>query len=88
MALDADKKKKIIGKYRLHESDTGSPQVQVALLTARIEELTDHLSRHKKDLHSKRGLLQLVGQRRKLLKYLEKTDSKSLEKLKKDLRID
>ncbi|MDD3647004.1 MAG: 30S ribosomal protein S15 [Candidatus Dojkabacteria bacterium] len=88
MALDAQKKKKIIAKYQLHDGDTGSPQVQVALLTARVEELTDHLSRHKKDLHSKRGLLQLVGQRRKLLKYLEKTDTKSLEKLKKDLKID
>lgn len=88
MALDADKKKKIVKKYRIHDKDTGSPQVQIALLTARIEELTEHLSTHKKDSHSRRGLLQLVGQRRRLIKYLERTNPKELTKLKKELEID
>lgn len=87
MALDSDKKKKILKKYQLHDDDTGSPQVQIALLSARIDELTDHLSEHKKDLHSRRGLLQLVGQRRRLIKYLEKTDEEALKKLKKDLKL-
>lgn len=87
MALDAQKKKKIIEKYRIHEKDTGSPQIQIALLSLRIEELTKHLSEHKKDFHSRRGLLQLVGQRRRLIKYLEDTDPKSLAKLRKDLKL-
>lgn len=87
MALDADKKKKIIKKYQIGDNDTGSPQVQIALLTHRINELSEHLSKHKKDLHSKRGLLNLVGKRRRLIKYLEKTDSKALKKLKKDLKL-
>ena len=88
MTLDLDKKKKIIKKYQLHDKDTGSPQVQIAILTARIEALTAHLTQHKKDLHSKRGLLQLVGQRRRLLKYLEKTDKETYDKLRKDLKLE
>ena len=64
----------LIGEYRLHEKDTGSPEVQVALLTQRIQHLTDHLSTHKKDHHSRRGLLMLVGQRRRLLDYLARND--------------
>ena len=88
MTLTSDKKKKLLKKYQLHENDTGSPQVQIALLSSRIEELSDHLTKHKKDLHSRRGLLQLVGQRRRLIKYLGKADSKALSKLKKDLKID
>jgi len=87
MALDVLGKKKIIKKYQLHEGDTGSPQVQIALLTERIAELTRHLVKHKKDLHSRRGLLHIVGQRRKLMKYLEKTNPSSLKKLKKDLKL-
>lgn len=87
MALNTEKKKKIIKKYQIHEGDTGSPQVQIALLTARIGELSGHLVDHKKDFHSKRGLLHLVGQRRRLLQYLEKTDMKSLKKLTKELKI-
>ena len=63
-----------IGEYRLHETDTGSPEVQVALLTERINHLTDHLKTHKKDHHSRRGLLMLVGQRRRLLDYLRGID--------------
>jgi len=64
----------IIEEHRLHEKDTGSPEVQVALLTQRITHLTDHLSMHKKDHHSRRGLLMLVGQRRRLLDYLARND--------------
>ena len=67
-------KEQIIKEYQTHEGDTGSPEVQVALLTYRIAELTEHLKVHKKDNHSRRGLFKMVGQRRGLLKYLEKTD--------------
>ena len=67
-------KAQIIKEYATHEGDTGSPEVQIALLTNRIAELTEHLKVHKKDNHSRRGLLKMVGQRRGLLKYLEKTD--------------
>lgn len=88
MALEVDKKKKIIKKYQLHKEDTGSPQVQIAILSARVEALTKHLSKHKKDFHSRRGLLQLVGQRRRLIKYLGKTDQEALAKLKKDIKVD
>ena len=63
-----------IGEHRLHETDTGSPQVQIALLTKRIEELTEHLRTHRKDHHSRRGLLKLVGQRRRLQTYLRNND--------------
>jgi small subunit ribosomal protein S15 len=68
-------KEKIIGDYRVHEQDTGSPEVQVALLTSRITELTEHFKTHTKDHHSRRGLLKMVGRRRRLLDYLKKTDS-------------
>ncbi|MGA1862295.1 30S ribosomal protein S15 [Deferribacter thermophilus] len=74
MALDAVKKKEIIEKFKRHEGDTGSPEVQVALLTERINNLTEHFKQHPKDHHSRRGLLMLVGQRRKLLDYLRKKD--------------
>ena len=67
-------KQEIIASYRMHEGDTGSPEVQVAVLTARIQELTDHLKDHPKDHHSRRGMLKMVGQRRGLLAYLKKTD--------------
>lgn len=67
-------KAQIIKEYQTHEGDTGSPEVQVALLTYRIAELTEHLKVHKKDNHSRRGLFKMVGQRRGLLKYLEKND--------------
>ena len=67
-----DKKQAVIAGNRIHETDTGSPEVQVAILTARIEELTAHLKIHKKDNHSRRGLLKMVGQRRSLLDYLQK----------------
>ncbi len=74
MPLSSDQKAEIIKKYALHEGDTGSPEVQVALLTSRIQYLTEHLRAHRKDHHSRRGLLMLVGQRRRLLNYLRKKD--------------
>ena len=74
MAIDSTQKKVIIEEHARHEGDTGSPEVQVALLTARIEGLTEHFKVHKKDFHSRTGLLKLVGQRRKLLNYLKKKD--------------
>ncbi|SHJ44563.1 30S ribosomal protein S15 [Tepidibacter formicigenes] len=72
--LDTNKKQQIIDTYKTHEGDTGSPEVQVALLTARINELNEHLKIHKKDHHSRRGLLKMVGTRRRLLKYLKEKD--------------
>ncbi len=74
LALTVQDKQEIVDKFRRHESDTGSPEVQVALLTARIEYLTGHLQEHRKDHHSRRGLLKMVGQRRRLLNYLQNTD--------------
>ncbi len=72
--MDVDKKQEIIDKFRRHESDTGSPEVQIALLTGRIEELAPHFKEHKKDHHSRRGLLKLVSQRRRLQSYLKNKD--------------
>ncbi|WP_277059056.1 30S ribosomal protein S15 [Trichlorobacter lovleyi] len=72
--LVTDKKKEIISSHKRHDSDTGSPEVQIALLTERITYLTDHFKIHKKDHHSRRGLLKIVGQRRRLLDYLKKKD--------------
>jgi len=74
MSLQKDEKTSIIGEYKTHDGDTGSAEVQVALLTARINQLTEHLKMHKKDHHSRRGLLMMVGQRRRLLNYLGKKD--------------
>lgn len=67
-------KSSLIEQFRIHEQDTGSPEVQVAILTKRINGLTEHLKQHKKDHHSRRGLLKMVGQRRRMLNYLKKTD--------------
>jgi len=72
--LHTDKKATVIQKFRTHDKDTGSPEVQVALITERIAELTEHFKTHVKDHHSRRGLLKLVGQRRRLLDYLKKTN--------------
>jgi small subunit ribosomal protein S15 len=80
-------KKETIEKYRLSEKDTGSAQVQIALLTDRIKHLTEHLKVNKNDNHSRRGLLQLVGQRKGLLKYLESKDIEAFRELKKSLGI-
>ena len=72
--LTQEAKQEIMAKYAVHEGDTGSPEVQIAVLTARIQYLTDHLQQHKKDHHSRRGLLKMVGHRRRLLSYLYKKD--------------
>ena len=72
--IQKEKKQEIIAAYKTHESDTGSPEVQVAVLTERIRELTEHLKAHTKDFHSRRGLLRMVGRRRKLLRYLKDKD--------------
>ncbi len=74
MSLSIEEKRAIIEKYRVHDSDTGSPEVQVAILTERINYLTEHLKTHKKDHHSRRGLLKMVGRRRALLDYLKDAD--------------
>jgi small subunit ribosomal protein S15 len=74
MSLTAEAKREIVARHGRGDADTGSTEVQVALLTARINELTEHLREHKKDHHSRRGLLMLVGKRRRLLKYLQKSD--------------
>lgn len=87
MALDRDRKTGIIGNYKTHESDTGSPEVQVALLSERINYLTEHFKIHAKDHHSRRGLLKLVGQRRRLLDYLKSKDTERYAELIKRLGI-
>lgn len=74
MALTQQRKQQLIREFALHDQDTGSPAVQVAILTERINELTEHLRRHKKDHHSRRGLLKMVGKRRRLLEYLKSQD--------------
>ncbi len=81
MALTAEQKKTILGEYGLHDTDTGSPEAQVALLTKRITDLTEHLKTHKHDHHSRRGLLLLVGRRRRLLKYVAQVDVAALPHL-------
>lgn len=72
--IKKEKKQGVISQYRTHESDTGSPEVQIAVLTERVRELTEHMKKHVKDFHSRRGLLKMVGSRRKLLRYLKETD--------------
>ncbi len=74
MSITAERKGALIGEYRTQEGDTGSPEVQIALLSERIRNLTEHLSTHKKDFHSRRGLLVMVGKRRRLLDYLKRSD--------------
>ena len=85
--LSKDRKTGIIGTYKTHDSDTGSPEVQVALLSHRISHLTEHLKQHKHDHHSRRGLLLLVGQRRRLLNYLEKTDIERYRSIVERLKL-
>ena len=88
MALTKEQKQQVIEKFRSVEGDTGSPQVQIALLTAQINDLSAHLKKHKKDNHSRRGLLGMVGRRSKLFSYLESTtDKTTVLKLKKSLKI-
>ena len=87
MALTKEAKQDVVGTYGRQELDTGSPQVQIALLTRRIEQLTEHLRTHRKDHHSRRGLLRLVGRRRRLLNYLQKRDLEGYRALIKDLGL-
>lgn len=87
MTLKADDKQELVGKFGKHDKDTGSPEVQVALLTSRITYLTEHFKSHKKDHHSRRGLLKLVGQRKSLLKYLMKKDVERYRDIIKKLGI-
>jgi len=81
MSITAERKSEVIGSYATHEGDTGSPEVQVAVLTERILNLTEHLKMHKKDFHSRRGLLIMVGQRRRLLDYLKRKEKGRYEGL-------
>ena len=81
MSLATQRKKDVIGKFATHDGDTGSPEVQVSLLTERIKNLTEHLGTHNKDFHSRRGLLMMVGQRRRLLEYLKRIDTERYERL-------
>ena len=87
MAITAERKQELIGEYATKSGDTGSPEVQVAILTERIRNLTEHLQTHKKDFHSRRGLLILVGQRRRLLDYTKKKSQKRYETLIKRLEL-
>jgi small subunit ribosomal protein S15 len=87
MTLTKEKKRDLIGKYGRSDADTGSTEVQVALLTERINELTEHLRAHSKDHHSRRGLLMLVGKRRRLLRYLQRSDVERYRALVADLGL-
>jgi len=87
MSLTVDRKREIVGRFGKDESDTGSADVQVALLSARIQQLTDHLREHTKDHHSRRGLLMLVGQRRRLLNYLRRNDLDRYRELIQELGL-
>jgi small subunit ribosomal protein S15 len=87
MAVTREDKESIIAKHAQHEGDTGSPEVQIALLTARISTLTEHLKTHKKDHHSRRGLLKMVGHRRRLLNYLQARDLERYRSLIKELEL-
>ncbi len=85
--LTAKKKQKVIKEHRIHEKDTGSPEVQVAVLSKKIDELAGHLKKHKKDNHSRRGLIKMVADRRGHMKYLERKDKARYEKLIKKLEL-
>lgn len=87
MPLDVDKKKTLIEQFRVHETDTGSPEVQVALLSGRIQKLSEHFKVHLKDHHSRRGLLMLIGKRRGLLEYLRKKDPERYRTLTEKLGL-
>ncbi len=87
MALDPVRKREIIDRFKTHSGDTGSPEVQIAILTTRIKDLTEHFKTHKKDHSSRRGLLKLVGQRRRLLDYLKRRDIGRYRKLIQELGL-
>ena len=86
--LSKQKKTRVINEHKVHDTDTGSAEVQIGLLTKQIKELADHLKKHPKDHHSRRGLLMMVGKRRRFLQFLEKTDEKRYGKLLKKLKIE
>jgi len=88
MALSKEDKTKIIKKFAVEKGDTGSPEVQIALLSAQIDKLAEHLKEHKKDVHSKRGLLSMIAKRRRLLTYLQKRDEERHKKLVKELGLE
>ena len=85
--LTPQQKKRIIEKFKVHDTDTGSPQVQIAILTAEIKDLTEHLRMHKKDFSSRRGLLKKVSERRRLMKYLKREDGKAYDDLMAQLKV-
>jgi len=87
VVLTADDKRELVEQYRLHQTDTGSSEVQIALLTERIKQLTEHFKVHQKDHHSRRGLLKLVGQRRRLLNYLKSRDAQRYRELIQQLGL-
>lgn len=87
MALSKERKDKIIAKFRTHDNDTGSSEVQIAILTEEVKELTDHLKKHKQDFSSRRGLLRKVQERKRLLRYLQREDDKRYEGIIKALKI-
>lgn len=88
MALTTEEKKDIIKKFAREKGDTGSPEVQIALLSAQIDKLADHLKNHQKDVHSRRGLLSMVAKRRRLLTYLQKRDEARHKNLTRELKLD
>ena len=87
MPTSKEKKQEVISRYKLHDTDTGSPEVQVALLTEQVNHLTEHLKTHSKDFHSRRGLLKMVGRRRRLLDYLMRTDIDSYRQVIAELGL-
>ncbi len=87
MSITAEKKQELIKKFALHENDTGSPEVQIAILTERIKNLTEHIKNNKKDLHSRRGLIAMVNKRRKLLNYLKRESEERYRKIMEELGI-
>ncbi|MBQ7532229.1 MAG: 30S ribosomal protein S15 [Bacteroidales bacterium] len=87
MSITAEKKQELIKEYAIHDGDVGSPEVQVAILTERIKNLTEHMNLHKKDFHTRRGLLVMVGKRRRLLDYIKKVDETRYQKLIERLEL-
>jgi len=87
MALSKDEKQKIVNKFALHEGDTGSPEAQIAILTEEISKLSEHLKAHRKDNHSRRGLLQKVGKRRRLMEYLSENEAERYASFLKKIKI-
>ena len=87
MSITVEKKQELIKKFALHENDTGSPEVQIAILTERIRNLTEHIKANKKDLHSRRGLIGMVNKRKKLLNYLKRVDEQRYRKVIEELGI-